>query len=349
MDLSKLPTHIRLYSDILEEGLQYIQDRRLGKIKSVKTPWDSLNKAGVGGLEWGSMLTIGARPGEGKTMFVTQMIRESRLLNPTQDFNILEFQFEMGPKQTAARDFAAQTALDYDVVLSTGKQLDQFSYGMMQQYVNDTQALQKQGVIRTQINRPCTAKEIEKNIHFVYNYLECKPLIVTIDHSWLIKKDAGDREKINTLYNSVEMLMQVKKDLPIIVLMISQLNRDIDDSSRKIPGDIVNYPTSSDIFGGDALMQGSDMVLVLRRPMKANIQLYGPKQFVVHKEDVFGHVLKSRNGSEEDNIVFMKGDMNKQRIYECPSPVAQNPTGTFTPRTKGGQGRSPRTDADINI
>ena len=72
------PFGIRSYVEILEEGLNYIEDRRTGKIKSLTLPWDGLNNAGVAGLEWGSMLTIGARPGSGKTMFVSQILRESK-------------------------------------------------------------------------------------------------------------------------------------------------------------------------------------------------------------------------------------------------------------------------------
>ena len=144
------PFGIKTYTEILEEGLQYIEDRRLGKIKSFMLPWAGLNRMGVGGLEWGSMLTVGARPGAGKTMFVSQILRESKALNPTQDFNILEFQFEMGPKQTAARDFVAQTALDYNQVLSTTKQLDEFSVKMMRQYVDEQKKFQSHGNFRTQ-------------------------------------------------------------------------------------------------------------------------------------------------------------------------------------------------------
>lgn len=327
------PFNAKTYVEILEEGLQYIEDRKLGKIKSFKLPWIGINKSGVGGLEWGSILTIGARPGAGKTMFVSQIIRESKILNPTQDFNILEFQFEMGPKQSAARDFAAQTALDYDTILSTNRQVDDYVIDMLKKYVQETKNLQKQGVYRIQINDSCTYKDIEKAIYTYYKELDGKPLIVTIDHSWLIKKDQADKEKINTLYSTTEMLMALKNKLPIIVLMITQLNRSIDEASRKTPGTIGNFPTSSDIFGGDALMQGSDMVLILNRPYKVDIPIYGPKEYICGKEDCFVHIIKTRNSSDDNNMIFMKFDFGKQKLYEIPEPVANNPSGTFQRRS----------------
>lgn len=326
------PFGIKTYVEILEEGLQYIEDRRIGKIKSLSLPWDGLNKMGVGGLEWGSMLTIGARPGAGKTMFVSQILREAKYLNPTQDFNILEFQFEMGPKQTAARDFVAQTGLDYNQVLSTNKQLDEFSVKMMKQYVDEQKKFQSYGSYRTQINTPLTVRKMEEAIQTAYNGLGGKPLIVTIDHSWLIKKDTDEREKINTLYNTVEMLMHVKNKLPIIILMISQLNRSIDEPVRKMPGTIGNYPTSSDIFGGDALMQGSDMVIVLNRPYKVDIESYGRKEYPCKTDDIFTHILKSRNSADNTNLIFMKADFPKQRVLEVPEPQAANPGGSSPQR-----------------
>lgn len=341
------PFGIKTYTEILEEGLQYIEDRKSGKIKSLKLPWDGINNSGVGGLEWGSMLTIAARPGSGKTMFVSQILRESKLLNPIQEFNILEFQFEMGAKQTASRDFASQVALDYNEVLSTHKQVDDFSIKLMKKYLEDTKTFQKLGNYRTQINEPLTVKDMEKAIHTVYEGLNGKPLIVTIDHSWLIKKDPTEKEKISTLYNTVEMLMRVKNKLPIVVFMISQLNRSIDEPSRKIPGTIGNYPTSSDIFGGDALQQGSDMVLVLTRPFKADIEIYGRKEYTCKTDDIFAHILKSRNSADDTNLIFLKAEFAKQRMIEVAEPMANNPTGGTPQRRTANRFRNQ--DPNINL
>lgn len=323
----KRPFGIKSYAEILEEGLKYIEDRKSGKIKSLSLPWTGLNNAGVAGLEWGSMLTIGARPGSGKTMFVSQILREAKYLNPTQSFNILEFQFEMGAKQTASRDYAAQVGLDYNQVLSTHKQLDDFSINMMKQYLEDAKLFHRAGDYRGQINEPMTVKDMEKAIYTFYTGTGGKPFIVTIDHSWLVKKDNTEKEKINTLYNVVEMLMKVKNKLPIVVFMISQLNRSIDDPARKMPGTIGNYPTSSDIFGGDALQQGSDMVIVLTRPFKADIEVYGRKEYPCKTDDIFCHILKSRNSADDTNLIFLKAEFAKQKMIEVAEPTANNPTG----------------------
>lgn len=346
------PFGAKFYSEVLSEGITYIERRRTGVIKSFQTPWPSFNTAGVGGIEWNSLVTIGARPGAGKTMFVSQILKEARIQNPTQDFNILEFQFEMGVKQAASRAFAAEMAVDYNEILSTSKQLDEFTFKRIKQFREETAELEKQDIRRMVINTPLTHSDMEKAIFHYYGKMssDIKPMVVTIDHSWLIKKDYTEKEKLNTLYNTVEMLMKVKNNIPIIVLMITQLNRSIDEPSRKAPGSIANYPTSSDVFGGDALQQGSDMVVVLNRPFKADIPIYGPKEFECKNDDIFLHILKSRNGSEDSNLAFLKADFKKQRMDESGPPKSNNPMGRFVPRRAGGTGRQrPIDSADIEV
>lgn len=338
----------RSYLSVLEKGLRYIEKRRSGEIKSFRTPWPGFNLAGVAGLEWGSMFTIGARPGAGKTMLVSQILREASRLNPDQKFNILEFQFEMGDEQYAARQFAGETALDYGIILSTTSQLQQFVVDHINRYIQDVKFAQSQGIIREMISQPLTYHEIEEAIKEAYVDGGNKPLIVTIDHSWLIKKSSGEKDKFDVLYNTAEMLMKLKNQIPIIVIMVTQLNRSIDDSARKAPGTIANYPTSSDIFGGDALMQSSDMVAVLANPHKSDIPIYGPHGYEVKEDDILLHLLKVRNGSEKKNIVFLKMEGKSQRMIEVPEFKATKTPGSYVPFTvRTGRTGRPDTSAPI--
>lgn len=328
LDVKERPHGFSFLSEVYTEGLIQADDYRKGKVKPFVTPWQGLNKSTVGGLEWNSLITIGARPGAGKTMIVSQLLREARKLNPTIDFNILEFQFEMGAKQYASREFAAQTALDYNVILSAdGKALDDFAFKRMEQIRDDARAAEAAGIVRGQFHKPLTVAQIEDAVKTYYDLMGSKPMIVTIDHSWLIKKSSTEREKIEVLYNTAEMLMQLKRNLPVIFIMLTQLNRVIDEASRKSPGSIANYPTSSDIFGGDALMQGSDVVLALNNPFKAGIRSYGPKQYPANEEDIFMHLLKVRNAKLGDGVLFMKAQFNRGRLIEVPEPTPANPSG----------------------
>ena len=318
------------YVSVLDRGLKYIEKRMTGKVKSLRTPWEGLNKAGIAGLEWGSMITIGARPGAGKTMMVSQLLREAHKLNPDQHFNILEFQFEMGDEQYAARQFAAEVALDYGRVLSSYQALDGFSFEQMKKYRAECEIIMQQGLYRDMISQPLSHEEIRQAAIETYVEYGNNPLVITIDHSWLIKKHKSEKDKFESLYNTVEMLMHLKKEIPIIVIMITQLNRSIDEPIRKVPSNIANYPTSSDIFGGDALQQASDMVVVLNRPFKADIRSYGPYGYDCKTDDIFMHLLKVRNGSDDNNLLFLKAQFIHQMLVEGPAPNATRPDGAVT-------------------
>lgn len=308
----------KTFSTVLKKGYKYVESRKTGRIKSFKTPWPSFNEAGVAGLEWGSMLTIGARPGAGKTMIVSQILRESRKLNPDQDFNILEFQFEMGDEQYASRQFSGTVREEYSDVLSTKKPLNDFVLEQIARYIKDCEDLEKQGIHRELISESLTVLEMKQAIIQAYKDWGDRPMVVTVDHSWLIKKDPSEKEKLQTLYNATEMLMKLKNQIPIIIIMITQLNRSIDDPSRKKMGDVGNYPTASDIFGGDALMQGSDMIAILARPWKADIPLYGPYQYDCKKTHVIMHLIKSRSGNGDIDMVFLDMDGVGQKMIEIP-------------------------------
>jgi replicative DNA helicase len=317
---SERPYGFKLHWEVIEKSIKNIDDRRKGRIKSFVTPWQNINDATAGGIEWGSVVTIGARPGAGKTMFVSNLLRECKALNPTQDFNILEFQLEMTNEQYGQREIVAATGLDYNELLSTKKELDDFKFKQAEKYLDDCKRLHSQGVYRGQINRSITALDLEKAVHFYYNKLGGKPLIVTIDHSWLIKKDSNEKEKLNTLYNTADVLIRLKQELPIIIIMLTQLNRNIEDPLRKTPGSIQNYPTSSDIFGGDAMMQASDVVIALSRPYTFDITAYGPKSYTVTEDGIFAHLLKVRNGTNNIKLIFMQGIFSQQKIVETIAP-----------------------------
>lgn len=347
MDASQNKSRRKSYASVLRKGLKYIEKRRNGDIKSLRTPWPGFNDAGIAGLEWGSMLTIGARPGAGKTMFVSQILREAHRLNPDQKFNILEFQFEMGDEQYAARQFAGEVAQDYGVVLSTRYPLEQFILDQIKDYIQVCENMEKDGINRDLISDSLTHVDMEYEIKQAYVDGGSKPMIVTIDHSWLIKKGSGDKDKFDVLYNTTEMLMKLKNQIPIIILMITQLNRSMEEATRKTPGTIGNYPTSSDIFGGDALMQGSDMVLALSRPFDADVKSYGPYAYKAEKDSVFMHLLKVRNGTRDNSILFLKMDGPNQRMIEVAPFVAERPDGAFQLRSQRNGSSSRAVSAPI--
>lgn len=302
-------------SEIHKDGIRYIENRRDGLVKSIATPWASFNESGTDGLEWGTIITIGGRPGSGKTAIVSQITRNAHKLNPDQDFAVLDFQFEMSSKTTAVREFSHYIKRTYKQLLGVGRKVTDTELAELKAY-----ASRNVNKDIYQIDDPMTVNQMEKTI---LEFIEevGKPVIVTIDHSVLVKKDASDKDKFEMLYNLGEMLTNLKKRLPIIFIVLTQMNRTIEDQTRKVPGTIGNFPTTSDVFGADALLQHSDILIALNQPSRYYINVYGPEKFVMEKDTLAMHFLKTRNG--DNTLCFFDAKFEHMSIVEIVPPTKQ--------------------------
>lgn len=245
----------RHVSNIRHETLNYIKKRRLGLIKSLRTPWPKLNNVLMDGLEWGSINIVGGRPGTGKTSVASQITNQAHMNNPGQDFAVLNFQFEMGDRIIGARELTKPLNMDMKKIFSAHP-TDKLTN-------NDLQEIEDYHNQKTNdeiyyITDPLTAKDFTREVIKFHNHVK-KPIIITIDHSILVKKSTDEKDQIEALYNLSAEMVYLKKKIPdTIFIVLSQMNRSIEDPTRRMNGSIGNYPTSGDLFGSDALMQNAD-------------------------------------------------------------------------------------------
>jgi replicative DNA helicase len=299
-------------SEIHKDALEYIKDRKNGLIKSIETPWKKFNDAGIGGLEWGSITTLAARPGGGKTLILNQITRNAHRLNPTQDFAVLDFQFEMNTRSTGVREFSSILKKSYRELLSVDSKITDSD-------INDAFVYSKTraGDPIFQVDTPMTVPQMKNTILDFYKFIK-KPIIVTLDHSVLLKKAPGEKDIFESLYNLGEMLTELKKTIPCMFIILTQMNRSIEEQTRKIPGTAGNYPTSADVFGADALLMHSDMLVVINRPYQYNLEIYGPEQFEVTEKLLALHFLKTRNG--DNKLCFFEAEFENMNIREIAAP-----------------------------
>lgn len=305
------------------EAVEYLKGRKEGTIKGIKTPWARFNDATVDGIEWHSMIVIAGRPGTGKTLIKDQIIRDAFKLNPHTYFRVLEYQFEMVAKASAIREFSAITKKSYKYLCSaesnilTDNELDEcITYA--KEKVNDPIDI---------IEKPCTVNELEEytsgwfeaNSKVVNGKKVYTPGIVTIDHSLLLKKAAFEKDRMDTLYSLGECLTRLKRKYPIIWLVLSQLNRNVDNVERTGDGKHGNYILDSDIFGSDALLQHADVVVAFNRPASKSISRYGPERYIIDDDNILvGHFLKVRNG--DTRMSFFRAEFHRMSIVEIPPP-----------------------------
>jgi replicative DNA helicase len=264
---------------------------------------------------------VGARPGTGKTLFLDQLVSDIVEKNTNQVFRVLKFQMEMVDETSAIRKFSLITGSDYNTLMSKdGKLVDKNLFKKCVEYYHETS---KSDIINV-IYDVCTVKEMCASIHYelerhkksdgTYNNM-----LVTIDHSALFAIDFGQKDKFGMLGALGEALTMMKKKYPVAFVVLSQLNRNIDDPKRQIEGTYGNYILDSDIYGSDALLQHADVVMGMNKPSIRKIRKYGPEKFIIDDPDtlVF-HFLKSRNGTIRTS--FFKLDRQTMKIIEMNTP-----------------------------
>lgn len=90
----------------------------------------------------------------------------------------------------------------------------------------------------------------ETVLKFSENEGKGKWIIIMIDHILLTKGRSGETER-EIVSKLQYMLMEIKKwPIPITVIQLSQLNRDIESVDR-ITNSSMHYPTRKDLFGSD--------------------------------------------------------------------------------------------------
>ena len=327
--------------DAFKEALFYLRHRQNGTITSIKTPWERFNDATTDGLEWNSTTVIGGRPGTGKTLIKDQIIRDAFILNPLTKFRVLEFQFEMLGKTAVIREYVSflndettKVQKTYKYLCSADKSLGKLSdadYEKCKQYaIEKLNSGEGKNCIDI-VEEPCTVEEFKQ---IISTYLESNSTInekkekvytntiVTLDHSLLLKKGNGEKDKFDTLYSLGEAVTYLKRKYPIAFIILSQLNRDIDRPERNEDGKYGNYILESDIFGSDALLQHADTLIGINRPGKQKIRFYGVDRYIIDSDKILAmHFLKCRNG--DTRVSFFETQFEKMRIKEIEAPPQQ--------------------------
>ena len=296
------------------EALKYMLARQSGKEKSIQTPWPKFNDAITDGLEWNTLTVIGGRPGSGKTLIKDQIIRESFILNPAEDFRVLEFSFEMVGRTTALREFSSITGKTYKELCSAGTVLSKEVFDKCHIYSKDR--------IKSpvdQITTPMTVNQMRDQVDMYMTQHKGKKTIITLDHSILVKRAPYQNNRLDMLFELGEFFTQCKRDYPCLFICLSQLNRNIDNPDRAQNGKYGNYVLESDIFGSDAMLQHADTLIGINRPAKQKIRYYGPDRYIIENDRTLVlHFLKARNG--DTRMSFFKAEFERMQISEMDTP-----------------------------
>jgi replicative DNA helicase len=302
---------IKSFSKVAKEELEYIKDRKSGKIKSLKTSLANFNNALMNGVSIGDIITIAGSSGSGKTMILNMLEEDYFNLNPEMDIAVLNFNFEMQGRRLVGRKLSRRFNKSLKSIYSSNTD-------MPQNNISDEGVKKVEEYLKSNKDRQVYYCEVTGTIDQVENtitqFTAANPdkwVVVTLDHSGLIKK-LGSRNNVDHMYDVMLMFNNMKKQHKISFVVVSQLNRGMESDDRKLNPEI-HYPTRSDIWGSDAVYIYSDLVLIIDRPEMRGIVQYGPDRLPV-TEMMYAHYIKIRDG--EPFIGMMKTDFANGEVRE---------------------------------
>lgn len=312
----------RHISHAVEKSLDYIDGRRKGKYKSLKTGFHKLDSALLNGIEWNKIFSVGAMSGSGKSVFLEQLKRNILKLNPGENINILSFEFEMPSYEQITRNFSGEVGMSTKELYSANSNLQDNVYDKLRGI--------SEKFTKLPIYNVDSVGDVDEIVNTIKSFVDFRNLvetkegvIITIDHALLTSMRQGEDERrmLAYLYRTI---IGVKKwfevqNIPCLFIILNQLNRNIETLQRKDNPDY-QYPNRNDLFGSNDIFMGSDYVLVIHKPAILNLRVYGPHSSPVYNPKnpeqamIYFHLIKQRSG--EPKIMMMLDDFKNSRINE---------------------------------
>jgi len=304
---------VKHISDATDEILNYINHRRKGIVKSLKTRWPKFNRQCMGGIEPNVIYSICGISGSGKSSFANSLETDLFDLNPEEDFVVLNFNFEMLSSKQVGRKLSYKLKRTTAELYSASNTDDSYRVSDVdyEEILKQTERIRQYPIYY--VDCPGTVDEIRNTIISFQKIegMKKKWLIVILDHTLLTKGRLTESER-GMISDLQRMFMERKKYGKITIIQLSQMNREIEDKDR-INNSNLHYPMRRDIFGSDSIFQTSDYVIVLHRPEIIGISEYGPKKLPV-KDRIYMHFLKAREG--EPKVLSFENNLKYNRIDE---------------------------------
>ena len=239
-----------------------------GEYTGIKTPLFELSKI-TGGWQPGDLIILASRPSMGKTAFGVQCAVTAARLGGVVDIYTLE----MTAQQLTQRMFGC--LVDLNIEKLRNGTLSEQEEKLMEQSINKMLALNinlddKSGITAAYIKAKSSA-----------NHRKNKCDMIIVDYLQLMSYDA--KLNSNEGYGSISRSLKgLAKDLNIPVILISQLNRSLEQRGNKRPG-------MADLRSSGEIEQDADMIIFPYR------EFYYSGQDV-DKGKIEFIVAKNRNG-----------------------------------------------------
>ncbi|MFT5135396.1 MAG: replicative DNA helicase [Arenicella sp.] len=265
-------------------------------VTGVPTGFVDLDKK-TSGLQGGDLVVVAGRPSMGKTSFAMNLVEYAAI---NQNLPVAVFSMEMPGTQLATRMLASLSRVN-STRLRTG-QLDNDDWpkltsamGLLQDkniYIDDTPALSPLEV-RTRARR--LAAEHEHGLG-----------MIMLDYLQLMRGSDGSNENRNTeISNITRSLKGLAKELDCPVIVLSQLNRSLEQRPNK-------RPVMSDLRESGAIEQDADVIMFIYRH-----EVYEPETDQKGLSEII--IGKQRNGPIGTIRLAFLGEFTRFENYAGPN------------------------------
>lgn len=295
-----LPVHH--ISRAIHEAVKRVEHRREGKQDYIKTRWDKVNSALLGGINFSSIYVIAGLMGTGKS-FVRTLIQQdafNKQLNGgcIYDYLWLHFNFEMVASSEVMRLAGSEVGLSFYELLSVEKRLEEEAFEMFKSKLHTYKDMDVY-----MCNVPGDVNRLLGTVQKTANRFPNKKLIISIDHTLLVERlDEGGENEV--MAHLAAAAIRIKQVYGAAVILLSQLKTTLQSPQRKDKPEN-QYPVNDDIFGSKTIPQAADFVIILNRPELLHLQYYGPDRYPT-KDLLAFHITKNRDGYP--GVIRMKHD-----------------------------------------
>jgi replicative DNA helicase len=216
-DTGPLPTNVLMPAllDMIDEEMAGTRDTR-----GIPSGVDRLDDFMGGGFQPGELIILAARPGQGKTSLAMQMAVRASLLGTAMAFSL-----EMDADAIMRRMISTQSMVPFEAI-RRGK-LDADQYRRMKRATQELAALpividDTAGLTADQIKVRIQRQQINGPVSFVM-----------VDYLELVgDKNTNEEQRLSNIARS---LKQTAKECGVVIVLLSQLSREVERRTPPIP------------------------------------------------------------------------------------------------------------------
>lgn len=300
-------------SDAVTSTETEIDNYRSGKKSRIKIFSDKFN-ALTGGLLIGEQLTIGARPGVGKSTIANLLLLSMIDKNPNLKLLFLYWTMEMSMQEQILRlmSYHIRTRSSTQILSESKTDADVESVKKAGDLLRKYPVFMRDA--RTSVSQCTRTWDIIANDDNFSDY----NVVNLFDHTRLIHgSEEREAEKITNLMSAG---IEYKNKMTNTNIYLSQLNRNVESASVRDRDSVGRHlPQLTDLFGADSVGQFSTMVILLHSPARYRVSEWpvtidGVETTLNTDKLLLGKIEKNRNGPQ--GVLAWYEDLAHGRVYD---------------------------------